>query len=262
MVQRRRMDRRSYLKTMGAAGGASFVAGCQDNGSENTIVPGTASGFFPFEFKQSGELVGFDIELTEEVIGRTEFEAAEWADTDFDSLPTLLTEGDIDFIAAPRVTTMTEDGRESITFTDPYYEPNQAVLVAEDGDFRPDAVNELSDMAVGARPSTWGMHQLEELLAEDTLSEDDINHYDDYTVAVRELENGDLDALVVDTATAENVDGTRAVTTAFIIQADEPFYFKMRQDDERIDAVNDAIAEVMEDGTYETLTNEWFTIDV
>lgn len=262
MAQRRSMDRRNYLRTVGVASGATVLAGCQGNSDENAIVPGTAPGFFPFEFKRSGELVGFDIELTEELIGRTEYEFAAWTDTDFDSLATLLTKGDVDLIAAPKAATMTEDGRESIAFSDPYYEPNQAVVVAENGDFRPESVDDLSDAAVGARPRTWGMHQLEGLLAEDIISEDDINHYDDYALAVRDLENGSIDALVVDSITAENVGGNRAVTTAFIIEAEEPFYYKMRQDDERIDAINDALAAVMKDGTYETIADEWFTIDV
>lgn len=136
------------------------------------------------------------------------------------------------------------------------------MLVAEDDGGQLESVDDLSELAVGARPSTWGMTQVERLLAEDTISEEQINQYDTYTQAVQALENGTVDAVVIDSLTAETVEGTRPVTIAFMIEADVSFHFKMREDDDRINAINDAITEVMEDGTYQDITREWFRPDV
>ena len=118
--QQRRFDRREYLTLAGGAGVATTIglAGCLedaedgngdgDNGDDNgngddeavtddgengngdaegeTIVPGTAPGFEPFQMNVDGELVGFDIDLLEAVVAETEYELGDWEELEFDSL--------------------------------------------------------------------------------------------------------------------------------------------------------------------------------
>lgn len=260
MTRERNLGRRDYLRIVGAVSATTVLAGCQGASGNDTITPGTASGFIPFEFRQDGELVGFDISLTAEVIDRTEFELAEWTDTDLDSLNPSLTEDDIDFVAAPMMTA--GNSQEAVAFTDTYYEPNQAVLVAEDDGSRPESVDDLSDIVVGARVRTTGLRRIEMLLAEGKISEDNITQYDEYTQTIQGLETGDVDAIITDSRTAENIEANHAVTIAFVIETDHKFQFRMRREDERIDAVDDAIAEVIEDGTYDELVGKWFTGDL
>ncbi|WP_206425174.1 basic amino acid ABC transporter substrate-binding protein [Halosimplex salinum] len=250
-----RMDRRAYLKTVGAVGAAGVVAGCQ-SGSDDTIVPGTASGFPPFEYTEGGELVGFDVALAEEVIDRAGYEVGEWVDIEFDSLIPSLTDGDLDLIAAAM--TIDDEREQQIDFTDPYWESNQAVLVAEGGDFQPESTDDLGGMRVGAQAGTTGEDQVEALIEDGTVSENDFRQYDNYTLAVQDLENGNVDAVVIDIPVARNFAESRSVAVAFEIETGEQFGLGMREDDDRLSDVNEALAEVQEDGTYEELVDEWF----
>ena len=247
------MDRRAYLKTVGAAG-ATAIAGCTNGG--DAIVPGTASGFPPFEFTRDGELVGFDIDLAEETIDRAGYEAGDWVDIEFDTLVPSLTEGDIDLIAAAM--SINPDRQEVIDFSDPYWEANQAVLVHEGGEFQPGSVEDLEGQRVGAQSGTTGEDEVEGLIDEGIVAEDDYRAYDNYTLAVQDLENGNIDAVVIDLPVAQNFAADREVTVAFEIETGEQYAFGMRQDDDRLSDVNEALAEIMDDGTYEELVEDWF----
>ncbi|SNZ06052.1 amino acid ABC transporter substrate-binding protein, PAAT family [Natronoarchaeum philippinense] len=252
------MDRRAYLTTVGAAGASTAVAGCLggNGGSDDVIVPGTNSGFAPFEFTQGGELVGFDIDLAEEAISRAGYEVGDWTDIDFKSLIPSLNEDNIDLIAAGM--TITDKRQQQIAFTDPYYESNQSVLVSSERDFSPESESDLSGAIVGAQSGTTGEGEVERLVEEGVLDAENVRQYDNYTLAAQDLENGNVDAIVVDVPVAQNFADSRAVEVAFIIETGESFGFGMRQDDDRIQDINDALAEIEEDGTYDDLVTEWF----
>jgi polar amino acid transport system substrate-binding protein len=249
------MDRRAYLKTVGAVGATAVVAGCQGGGN-NTIVPGTSSGFPPFEYTQDGELVGFDVALAEEAIDRAGYEVGEWVDIEFDSLIPSLTEDDLDLIAAAM--TINDDRDETIDFSDPYWESNQAVLVREGGDVQPESVEDLSGLRVGAQSGTTGEDQIDALIDDGTVQESDVRAYDNYTLAVQDLENGNVDAIVIDIPVARNFASSRSVVVAFQIETGEQFGLGMREDDDRLSEVNDALGEMQDDGTYDDLVAEWF----
>lgn len=264
------VGRRSYLKAVGAVGATGALAGCTggddgedgENGDdgddgENTVInPGTAPGFPPFEYTEDGELVGFDVDLAEAAIERAGYEVGEWTEIEFDSLIPSLTQGNLDLIAAAM--TINEEREETIAFTDPYYESDQAVLVAEDGDLSPESVDDLADQRVGAQSGTTGQDEVDALVDDDTVSADDTRQYDNYTLGVQDLENGNVDALIIDIPVAESFADGRAVTVAFTIETGEVYGMGMRQDDDRLADINDALAELEEDGTYDELVAEWF----
>jgi len=276
------IDRRSYLKAVGAVGATGALAGCTggsdgsdgnggdggdggegsdggDGGEEsgnNVINPGTAPGFPPFEFTQDGELVGFDVDLAEAAIERAGYEVGDWTEIEFDSLIPSLTQGNLDLVAAAM--TITEDRQQAIAFTDPYYESDQAVLVREDGDLSPESVDDLAGAVVGAQSGTTGQDEVEALVEAGTVDADDVRQYDNYTLGVQDLENGNVDALIIDIPVAENFADSRAVTIALTIETGEVYGMGMRQDDDRLADINDALAEMQEDGTYDELVTEWF----
>ena len=192
------MDRRAYLKTVGAVGASAAVAGCQ--GGNDTITPGTASGFPPFEYTENGELVGFDVELAETVIEEAGYEVGEWVDIEFGSLTPSLTEGDIDLIAAAM--TITGERDQQIDFSDAYYEANQGVLVRSGADFDPSSREDLEDSVVGAQSGTTGEQEVDKLVDDGIISEQDKQTYDNYELAVTDLKNGNIDAVIIDVPAA------------------------------------------------------------
>jgi polar amino acid transport system substrate-binding protein len=253
------MDRRTYVQLAGA-GGTLGLAGCLSTfGGSDELVAGTASGFPPFEMTEGGDLVGFDIDLLEAVVAETDSEIGEWEDfNSFDSLIPGLQNDRIDVIAAAM--TISDEREQSIDFTDPYYDANQAILVREGGDFQPSSLDDLPGHVVGAQRGTTGECVVQdELIEPGDLDESNYRGYDNYTLAVTDLENGNVDAVVLDTPVAATFAEDRNVVTAFTYETGEQYGFGVRDGaDDLREALNDGLATVMDDGTYEELTREWF----
>jgi polar amino acid transport system substrate-binding protein len=256
------MDRRTYLKTTGGAVTGISLAGCLGGlggGDDSEIVAGTAPGFPPFEMKEGGDLVGFDVDLLSAVVEETDYTLAdEWEEFEFDSLIPALQNDRIDVIAAAMTI---EPGREeTIAFSDPYYDANQSVLVSEDATVDWQSLEDLEGATVGAQSGTTGESVVEsELIEPGVIAQGDYNTYDNYVLGVEDLENGNVDALVLDVPVAETFASERAVTVAFTHETDEQYGFGLRQGEEELQtALNDGLAAVRDSGRYDELVNEWF----
>lgn len=275
--QTRQFDRRTYLKLSGATGIATVgLAGClqeaeegddetdddengdADSDENNQIVAGTAPGFEPFEMVIDGELVGFDIDLLEAVVAETEYELAGWQEIEFDGLIPSLENENIDVIAAAM--TITEERQETIAFSDPYYSADQSVLVQTGGDVQPAELADLEGHNVGAQSGTTGEGIVEdELIAEGLIDEGDYDSYDNYVLAIEELERGTLDAIVIDEPVAESFAADRDVEIAFTFETGEEYGFGVRQgEDDLQQALSEGIAAVQESSQYDEITREWF----
>ncbi|WP_276272569.1 basic amino acid ABC transporter substrate-binding protein [Haloarcula litorea] len=254
------LSRRQYLTTVGGSAVALSVAGCMGDGGSGggqTITAGTAPGFPPFEMKEGGELVGFDIDLLEAVVGQSDYELSGWEEFEFDSLIPALTNDNIDVIAAGM--TINEKRDETIDFTDPYYSSDQAIVVRSDGDFSPSELADLADRPIGAQSGTTGEGVVQDELVGDEISESQYNSYGNYVLAIEDLQNGNIDAVVIDVPVARTFAANRPVEVAFVYETGEQFGFGVRTDaDELTSSLNDGLATVRENGTYEDLTAEWF----
>jgi len=250
------MDRRTYLKVTGASGVAVVTAGCLGDltgGGSEEIIPGTAVGFPPFEIRNDeGEIDGFDIELLEAIVAETDYEIGEWKNFDFKSLVPSLTSEKIDVIAAAM--TINEERDQTIDFTDPYYSADQAILVRAGGNFQPSSLGDLSGRTLGAQKGTTG-----QAVTEDEVDGADARGYNSYVLAVQDLENRNLDAVVLDKPVAESFAANRNVEIAFIYETGEQYGFGVREnDDDLTEALNDGLAAVQDSGEFQEITTKWF----
>ncbi len=241
-------------------GSGETTTGGDGGGETTTITAGTAPGFPPFEIKEGGELTGFDVELLEAVVAAAPgYELGGWEEFDFSGLIPALTNSRIDVIAAAM--TITEERKQTIAFSDPYYDANQSVLVRADGEFSPGSLDDLSGHPIGAQKGTTGEGVVKsELIEQGKLEQSNYKAYGNYTLAVQDLENGNIDAIVLDKPVAETFQAQRDVTVAFTYETGEEYGFGLRQDEEEmISALNEGLATVQDDGTYEELRNKWFS---
>jgi polar amino acid transport system substrate-binding protein len=131
-------------------------------------------------------------------------------------------------------------------------------MVRSDGEFSPEGESDLEGRVVGAQSGTTGAGEAERLIEEGVISGDDYRQYDNYTLAVEDLENGNVDAIIIDVPVANNFADSRDVEVAFVIETGEEYGLGMRQEDDRLSDINDALAEIRDDGTYEELVAEYF----
>jgi polar amino acid transport system substrate-binding protein len=254
------MDRRTYLRTVGAAGLATGLAGCLGGlgGGGDEITPATAPGFPPFEMVEGGELVGFDVDLLKAVVEETSFTLGEWEQLEFDSLIPALTSENIDVIAAAM--TITEERDQTIDFTDPYYSSDQSIVVRAGEGGQYGELSDLSDQQIGAQSGTTGEGVVQdELIANGHIAENQYRAFDNYVLAVQALENGDVDAVVIDQPVGATFADQRDVEVAFVYETGEEFGFGVREDDDDLrTGLNDGLAAVRDSGEYTEITNTWF----
>jgi polar amino acid transport system substrate-binding protein len=250
-----------------AGGAATTAAGTgtadgEDGGGDTAIVAGTAPGFRPFEMKEGGELVGFDVDLLEAVIEQAEgYTLSGWQEFEFSSLIPALTSEKIDTIAAAM--TINDERDETIDFTEPYYSANQSVLVREGGEFSPSSLADLSGQVVGAQTGTTGEGVVQDqLINRSELAESNYNSYGNYVLAVEDLVNGNIDAIVIDEPVAATFASDRQVDVAFTYETGEEYGFGIRDGASDLQsALDSGLEAVREAGTYEELTKKWFEQD-
>lgn len=94
--------------------------------TEGELLVGTDTPFPPFEIGQPPDISGYDIEVMDaiaETLGLT----PEYQDTSFDTIFRDTAAGQFDIAAA--ASTITPAREKTVTFSDPYYEAQQALVV-------------------------------------------------------------------------------------------------------------------------------------
>ncbi|RBI60104.1 basic amino acid ABC transporter substrate-binding protein [halophilic archaeon] len=260
------MDRRTYVKVVGASGvaGLTGTAGCLGSstgsgGGSKKLTAGTAPGFPPFEMKQGGELVGFDIDLLEAVVSESEYTLSGWEEFEFKGLMPALGSDKIDVVAAAM--TINDKRDKKIDFSNPYYSADQSILVRKGGNFSPSKLGDLSGHPIGAQKGTTGEGIIkDELLSPGKLKQSNYNSYGSYVLAVEDLVNGNIDAIVVDKPVAQTFQSKRDVSIAFTHKTGEQYGFGVRDGASDVQkALNSGLKAVRDSGKYTEIRNKWFS---
>ncbi len=257
-------------KIIAAVGAAAVItagiAGCGGDGKDNAaakrdkIIIGLDDNFPPFGFHdESGELVGFDIELAKEASKRLGI-PVEFKPIDWDSKETELTSKRIDAIW--NGLSITPEREKNILFSRPYQNGPQILLVRKDSPIQGKA--DLAGKIVGTQMSSTG---LEAINAEPELRDSfkELKQYSDNVTSFMDLELGRIDAVVVAKTAAgyfikQNNADFRIIDVGY---PDIPSGVGMRKDDTELKAMLDKVIEDMyNDGTSKAVSEKWFGIDV
>ena len=234
------------------------LSGCIED-SENKIIVGTSADYPPFEYVENGKIVGFDIELITELLEELGY-TVEVQDIGFDSLVPSLVTGKIDVIAAAM--TITPLRLEKIDFTDSYYNSDQSILILADSDINIEKDEDLSNLTIGAQTGTTGeLWVIDNLINIEnaTMTDDQLKRYDTYTLAVLDLDNGNVDALILDNPVAESFAKDKDRKVEYVIQTDEYFGFGVAKgNDELLNGLNEELESFMESDDWTNLLNKYF----
>lgn len=179
----------------------------QDVEGKEVIKMGTNAEFPPYEFKEGDGIVGIDAEIAAaiaDILGKK----LVIEDMLFDATIPALQSGKIDFIMAGL--TVTEERKQSVSFTDSYATGVQVVIVKEGSEitsaddlFAPKADGSLGTVGVqqgttGDLYTTWDLEEPEE--GEPTAK---IERYSKGADAVQALIAGKVDCVVIDNEPAK-----------------------------------------------------------
>jgi polar amino acid transport system substrate-binding protein len=155
---------------------------------------------------------------------------------------------------------ITEERRQAVDFSSPYYTVSQAVITtagsAAEG---ATSIADLEDLRVGAQVATTSLDALTEVIAPNG---DPVvfNSNDDAKLA---LQNGQVDAIVVDLPTAFFITAAELENGVIVGQLEtedeggDQFGLLLEKDSPLTDCVSQAVDALREDGTLADLEQEW-----
>jgi polar amino acid transport system substrate-binding protein len=222
---------------------------------EGVLQVGSCLDYPPFEVVRDGDERGFDVDLTEEIATRLDLEV-EWITANFDTIFTAVAGGQFDMVAA--AATITTKREREVDFSDPYFNSRQALVVntAETPDLS--STDQLaSGDVVGVQRGTTGQAWAEENLVPNGIQ---LQTFTSATDGLRALEGGAMTAFVADEPfVAEAIADLSGLEVVEGIDTDEQYGLAFSPENPELrDAVNVVLAEIIADGTYQTIYERWF----
>lgn len=256
-MKRSQFLRHTFL-SLGAVLVLAACGGSNTSSSESggvTVGPwivGTEPAFPPFESQSdSGELVGFDIELMK-AIGEQAGVDVEFESLPFDGLIPALQTGTIE--AAISGMTITEERSKTVDFSRPYFRAGLAIAVAKDADDIT-SLESLEGKTIAVQLGTTGAEMA------GSVKDAKVSTFDSAPLALQELSNGNADAVINDAPVTLDAIATGNIPDVKVVGEllTEEFYgIAMPKDSPNLEALNTALAELIENGTYDAIYEKWF----
>ena len=238
--------------------------------AEGRLTVGSDIPYPPFEFEEGGALTGFDVEIMREIATRLglENDDNDWLSVNFDTIFQQLAAGQKFDVVAAAVTGYAAPGTPAeetvaertavIDFTEPYYPSLQSLTVdtAESPDVA--TVDDLPEGArVGVQRATTGAFYAEEEL---TPLGVELVQFPKAPAMYQQLAAGNIEAifndLPVSLAEIEKFDGLEVVQQ---VETGEEYAFAVSKDNPALtEAINGALKEIFEDGTYAEIYKKYF----
>ncbi len=182
-----------------------------------TITVYTESGFAPFEFIKDGEIIGVDIAIMSEVAEQNGMKI-DVKDVAFDTITTCVKQATGHAVGAAGLT-INDERKAEVDFSSIYY--SSTIVVVSAADKKISSVKDLSGLKVGVQEGTSGDliisdaknggfkftdydendNEVEKTITVDASTE--IKQYKQYALALQDLKNGKIDAILMDKLPAQ-----------------------------------------------------------
>jgi polar amino acid transport system substrate-binding protein len=206
----------------------------------------------PYTFTdESGEFTGFDVELFTDVANRIGIEKVVFTGQDFSGLLAAVANGQFDVgVAAIGIT---DERKETVDFSDGYLAGYLTVMASPDSDITDE--ESLAGKRLGVVQGT-----LQEAYAVKNFTNTELVRFPDNNSAISAVNSGSIDAHFLDYEAAKEYAEQYGLENAIDIPSfDAPAGFAIAKGkDEFKQALNDALRDAMEDGTWKELYEKWF----
>ncbi|QKX49679.1 amino acid ABC transporter substrate-binding protein [Planococcus glaciei] len=219
---------------------------------EGKLVVGTEGTYPPFTFHDdSGKLTGFDVEIAQEVGKRLGVEV-EFLETQWDAMFAGLDSGRFDMVA--NQVGINPEREESYEFSDPYISSTAVLVVAKDNE----EIKSFEDLE-----GKLSAQSLTSNYAETARSFGaEIEGVEGFNQAIELLNSGRVDATVNDNLTVldflkQRPDANIEIVDEASDAAKSALLFR-KGSGAIVEEANTALAEMIEDGTYDKISEKWF----
>jgi polar amino acid transport system substrate-binding protein len=237
------------------SGSGSGDSAAVDTISEGTLTVCSDIPYPPFEVQEGGEYTGFDMDLMKEIATGLDLEL-EVKDSGFEGLQSglSLNSDQCDIVASAM--TITEEREANLDFTDPYYDSKQSLLVPTGSDIA--SIDDLAGKKVGVQQGTTGKSYTEDNAPDDA----EIVSFPSDGEMYPAIQAGQVDALLQDLPV--NIEHTKDGEFEIVEEysTDESYGFAVKQDNTQLlDAVNEQLTELRDNGTYDEIYNQYFATE-
>ena len=232
---------------------------------EGKLIMATNAQFPPYEMVADGEgfngtgFEGIDVEIASAIADKLGLEL-QIDDMEFTSALTAVQNNAADVILAGL--TYDEERDKVLDFTESYSTGVQVIIVTEDSDIATsdDLAN---DKMIGTQAGTTGWSYASASPEDGGYGEDHVNGYDSGALAVQALLNGQIDAVIIDSAPAQEYvnanKGLKILETPWIT---EDYCAAVDEGNEALlTAINNALVEMIEDGTVQEILDKYIAAE-
>ena len=236
------------------AASTSAAAGELTTVMAGKLTMATNATFPPYEMPtDSGDIEGIDVDTAKAIAEKLGLEL-QIDDMDFDAALLSVQQGKADIAMAG--ITVTDERKAVMAFSDSYATGIQSIIVPEGSDIA--SPDDLAGKKIGTQRGTTGY-----IYCTDDFGEDSVVAYDNGLTAVQALNNGQVDAVVIDNAPAKEYvaanPGLKVLETSY---AEEDYAIGMNKDNTAlVEAVNAALEELKADGTLQSIVDKYITAD-
>ena len=237
-----------------ASSAASSTAAASGAAALSTVLAGkltmaTNATFPPYEMTtDSGEIEGIDVDTAKAIAEKLGLEL-QVDDMEFDAALLSVQQGKADIVMAG--VTVTDERKAVMDFSDSYATGIQSIIVPNDSDIA--SPDDLAGKKIGTQRGTTGY-----IYCSDDFGDDAVVAYDSGLTAVQALNNGQVDAVVIDNAPATQYvaanPGLKVLDTSY---AEEDYAIGMAKGSALEDAINKALEELKEDGTLQSIVDKY-----
>ena len=256
------------IMMLGLLAGCSS-AGKKDNNSnpadnelglveKGKLVMSTNAAFPPYEMTtDDGGFEGIDVEIAGAIAQKLGLELVV-DDMDFDSALLAVQQGKSDIVMAG--VSVTDARKMVMEFSDSYATGIQVVIVKEGSDV---TMDNLGEKMIGCQRGTTGYIYASDTPENGGYGEDHVTAFDNGASAVQALKNDQVDCVIIDSApAAEYVKANPGLTLLDGNWVEEEYAIGMNKDNIALqDAVNNALAELIADGTVQQIIDKYITAE-
>lgn len=275
------MNRREFLAAFGTVAAGAVLAGCGNSNAASTDSSSDAKsdekkgmtliedgkltvvaelGFAPFEYmdEKTGEPVGFDVDVINAIAEKMGLTASYLPNQKFDTLVPIIKQGGKADVSIAAIT-ITDERLESVDFSEPYLDSNQAIVVAKGSSETEETLNDASKQVV-CQGGTTGDEWIGENLPDAVRVP-----VDDVTAALTGVQTGLYQAIVVDLPVASYMLAQSFSDLEIVkeIPTGEQYGIAVSKDNpELTQAVNKALEDMKSDGTMKEIETKWFGSEI
>ena len=275
------MNRREFLAAFGTVAAGAVLAGCGNSNATSTDSSSDAKsdekkgmtliedgkltvvaelGFAPFEYmdEKTGEPVGFDVDVINAVAEKMGLTASYLPNQKFDTLVPIIKQGGKADVSIAAIT-ITDERMESVDFSEPYLDSNQAIVVAKGSSETEETLNDASKQVV-CQGGTTGDEWIGENLPDAVRVP-----VDDVTAALTGVQTGLYQAMVVYLPVASYMLSQSFSDLEIVkeIPTGEQYGIAVSKDNpELTQAVNKALEDMKSDGTMKEIETKWFGSEI